>query len=85
MRFSHQVVEARWDDSDAKWGVKIENSATGTIFHEQCNVLITAIGILNLWKWPSIPGLESYEGKLMHSAAWDENFNLQVGDIGDLL
>lgn len=25
------------------------------------------------WKWPDIPGLHSFKGKLLHSAAWDKN------------
>lgn len=29
------------------------------------------------WKWPNIPGLDTFEGKLMHSAAWDGQYDLK--------
>lgn len=27
------------------------------------------------WKWPNIPGLHSFKGELLHSAAWNKNTN----------
>lgn len=27
------------------------------------------------WKWPTVPGLHDFKGKLMHSATWDQNYN----------
>lgn len=29
------------------------------------------------WKWPNIPGLESFSGTLMHSAAWKDGFDVK--------
>lgn len=26
------------------------------------------------WKWPSIEGIESFRGRLMHSARWDSSY-----------
>jgi hypothetical protein len=28
------------------------------------------------YKYPKIPGIEDFGGKLMHSAAWDGNYDL---------
>lgn len=28
------------------------------------------------YKYPNIPGIGEYEGKLMHSAAWDADYDL---------
>lgn len=28
------------------------------------------------WKYPNIPGLNAFQGKLMHSAKWDNNYDL---------
>lgn len=25
------------------------------------------------WRWPNIPGLQTFQGQLLHSAAWDSN------------
>jgi len=27
------------------------------------------------WKWPEIPGLESFKGHLVHSARWDDSYS----------
>ena len=34
---------------------------------------------MNDWKWPSIPGLHTFKGKLLHSAKWDEAYDYSVG------
>jgi cation diffusion facilitator CzcD-associated flavoprotein CzcO len=47
---------------------------------------VNASGILNNWKWPSIPGLQSFKGQLLHSAHYDESADLtgkRVGLIGN--
>ena len=80
MKFSHRVLEARWHELDAEWEIKVENLLSGDILTERCNVFITAVGVLNQWEWPSIPGLHNFEGKLMHSAAWDKDFDVEVRD-----
>lgn len=30
----------------------------------------TKLGVLNAWKWPSIEGLHSFKGDLVHTARW---------------
>ncbi|PFH50242.1 hypothetical protein AMATHDRAFT_4151 [Amanita thiersii Skay4041] len=85
-RFKHQVVAAKWDDSRAKWSVDVVDLETGQILQDSCDFLINASGVLNAWKWPAIPGLQEYKGKLMHTANWDEEFDLtdkRVGLIGN--
>lgn len=32
--------------------------------------------MLNSWKYPDIPGLDLFKGKLMHSARWDNDYDL---------
>lgn len=48
------------------------------MYSDQCDVLISATGFLNEWKWPNIPGLHDFKGKLMHSARWDESYDYSV-------
>ncbi|CAI7654807.1 unnamed protein product [Penicillium pancosmium] len=85
MKLSHKVIEARFNDVESKWHVKIENCLTGAVTWDSCDVLYGCLGALNDWKWPDIPGLSSFKGKLVHSAAWDEKINvdgLSVAVIG---
>ena len=85
MKLSHKVVEARFNDTESKWHVKVQNCLTEDIIHDSCDILYGCTGALNDWKWPDIPGLSSFKGKVLHSAAWDETWavdGLSVAVIG---
>ncbi|KAJ5110349.1 hypothetical protein NUU61_001606 [Penicillium alfredii] len=75
IKLKHQVCEAVWDDTKFKWQLQIQDRDSGTTYPDQCEVLIQATGLLNHWKWPAIPGLHEFQGKLMHSASWDESYD----------
>lgn len=49
---------------------------TGNIIHDWCNFLINAQGALNDWKWPDIPGIDKFEGRIVHTARYDRNIDL---------
>jgi cation diffusion facilitator CzcD-associated flavoprotein CzcO len=78
MKFGHKVEEARWNEKDAKWDITVADNATGKSISGSVDILVTAIGVLNEWRWPEIPGLHSFKGTLLHSAAWDMNFQPEV-------
>ena len=78
MRLGNKALEARWNAETSKWTVKFQNVSTGNEFEDTADVLTTGIGVLNDWKWPSIPGLHDFQGKLLHSAAWDPSFDPKV-------
>ena len=52
--------------------IKVQNLLTGETVDDSANVFITARGQLNDIKWPDIPGLDTFQGKMMHSGAWDQ-------------
>lgn len=54
----------------------MRDGQTGTDQYHTAHVLVNATGILNRWKWPVIPGLQSFKGQLLHSAAWDSSVDL---------
>ncbi|KAL2837567.1 hypothetical protein BJY01DRAFT_251389 [Aspergillus pseudoustus] len=85
MKLSHKVVEAKFNEKESKWHVAVENCRTQEVLHDTCDVLYACIGALNDWKWPEIPGLADFKGKLLHSAVWDNDWrpdNLSVAVIG---
>lgn len=51
----------------------------------------TSTGVLiyeaySRWKWPNIPGLRNFKGQIVHSAAWDHNYDYphkRIGIIGN--
>ena len=78
MRLGNKAFEARWNAQTSQWTVKFQNIRTGDVFEDTADILTTGIGVLNDWKWPSIPGLHDFQGKLLHSARWDDSFDPKV-------
>ncbi|KAI1613524.1 cyclohexanone monooxygenase [Exophiala viscosa] len=75
IKLNHQIVKAVWDNRQGKWQLEVKNLKDGSTFTDTCDVVLSATGALNDWKWPSIPGLEDFKGTILHSASWDESFD----------
>jgi len=78
----HEVTEAVWHDDKGVWVVCITDLETQNKIVWECDILVNASGVLNAWKWPDIPGLEKYTGKLLHTAAWDTTVDLKDKHVG---
>lgn len=86
MHFNHRVVGATWNEKSCTWNVDVEDIEKKLVFSDWCHFLVNAGGILNDWRWPKIPGLHDFQGKLVHSASWPDGWNydgLTVGVIGN--
>ncbi|EPS32266.1 hypothetical protein PDE_07226 [Penicillium oxalicum 114-2] len=82
IRFNSAVEEARWDDQTSKWKVAVKISGqkdseftNGYVISS--DFLISAVGQLNIPRYPDIPGLEDFEGRVMHSARWDWSYDFK--------
>ncbi|OAG37868.1 hypothetical protein AYO21_07974 [Fonsecaea monophora] len=75
IKLNHEVIGAEWNEEEGLWHVSVRD-ANGQVFEDTCNVLLNGTGILNKWKWPDIQGLDSFQGTLMHSAHYTEDFDL---------
>ncbi|EEH37239.2 hypothetical protein PAAG_07795 [Paracoccidioides lutzii Pb01] len=83
MKYIHlrsKVTRAEWHEDKSKWVVHVEESnAEDKVVREwddECDILLNGTGILNAWKWPEIPGLMSFKGRLFHTAKYEEGFDL---------
>jgi len=80
IRFNTTIDSASWQDEDGCWRVKTES---GEIIEPQ--ILISALGMFNKIVFPSIPGVDEFQGHSFHSARWDHDYDLvgkRVGVIG---
>ncbi|KAI9925904.1 hypothetical protein ASPWEDRAFT_113544 [Aspergillus wentii DTO 134E9] len=77
IHLEHEVVHAAWKSETGHWEVQVRDIQHNSHTQHTAHILINATGILNQWKWPSIPGLQSFQGDLLHSAAWDSSVNLE--------
>lgn len=71
MRFSTTVEGARWDEDAKLWQVALAGGKTLSTRY-----LITATGFLSQPHTPDIPGITGFEGKVIHTTAWDDDYNL---------
>ncbi|KAI1862728.1 uncharacterized protein JN550_010065 [Neoarthrinium moseri] len=85
VQLNTRVQSATWDEAGGKWRLKLLGPK-GKPAEDDCDILVSASGVLNSWKYPDIPGSDVFKGKLMHSAQWDQNFkfdeNVRVAVIG---
>lgn len=71
MRFRTTVEGARWDEEARVWRVALAGGATLTTRY-----LITATGFLSQPRTPDIPGITGFAGKIIHTTAWDDDYDL---------
>ncbi|OQV04641.1 hypothetical protein CLAIMM_09494 [Cladophialophora immunda] len=84
VQLNTKVVGAYWLDDSGKWKLLVEHN--GIQREEFADILVSGQGFLNLWKWPEIEGLQSFKGKLVHSADWDHDYdysNKRIAVIGN--
>lgn len=72
MRFGCDVERADWDEARATWTVHIAGQQPVT-----ARFLVLATGFLAQPKRPDIAGLETFEGKVIHTADWDHGYDLR--------
>lgn len=81
MTFNTQVVEARWQDDQGKWKVKLQqtdpDSGETRDFEDTCDLLLYATGILNDFKMPKIEGIEKFKGRICHTARWPKDYQAE--------
>lgn len=71
IRFNTNVDDIRWDEDRKLWVAK----AGSAVF--EARSIIMAVGYLSDAKFPDIPGIDSFQGKLFHSAEWDHSVELE--------
>src|SRR5262249_12925368 len=65
------VESATWDDARHVWTVRLDD---GTV--DECHVLVSAVGFLNVPRYPDWPGLDDFEGPKFHTARWEHEHDL---------
>lgn len=68
MRFNTCVDSARWDDETQSWQLMLAGGETLT-----AQFLILATGFLCQPRVPDIPGIDTFAGRTIHTAAWDHS------------
>ncbi len=80
IRLNAKVVAATFSDASHLWQLETEGGETIT-----ARFLIGATGVFSEPKPPDVPGLEDFQGAVMHTSRWDHGQGLRgrrVGVIG---
>ncbi|MFD9790360.1 flavin-containing monooxygenase [Streptomyces sp. NPDC059070] len=72
LRLRHEVTVMRWNADELHWVIECGNGAVIV-----ADVVVSATGPLSDPKIPEIPGLDTFPGKVFHSARWDHDYDLR--------
>ncbi|KAK3688884.1 flavin-binding monooxygenase [Podospora appendiculata] len=75
-KFNHKVLGAVWSEETGRWTVKVQDLVSGEVSEDSAEVVLNCAGVLNSWKWPTIGGLHSFQGKLAHTGAYPQDLDL---------
>lgn len=72
LRLRTGVKELRYDEAQSRWELILDDGA-----RLLARFVVGATGPLTKPAIPEIPGLASFKGRVMHSARWDHNYDLE--------
>jgi len=75
MRFNTEVEALVYDEQGGTWTVTVRN-ADGSREDLVVNAVINGHGPVNRFKFPDIPGLNDFAGRVVHTAAWPTDLDL---------
>ncbi|MEU0728652.1 NAD(P)/FAD-dependent oxidoreductase [Streptomyces sp. NPDC006140] len=71
LRFDSEVKRMSWNAERLCWDIE---TSSGNL---SADLVVSATGPLSDPKVPDIPGLDSFPGKVFHSARWDHDYDLR--------
>ncbi len=77
LRLGTAVTSAHFDEDTGLWDVETDSGE-----HIQARALVSGCGGLSRPSYPDIPGLDSFEGTLFHSARWHHDAPLEGKTVG---
>ncbi|MCV7315902.1 NAD(P)/FAD-dependent oxidoreductase [Mycolicibacillus parakoreensis] len=72
MRFNTTVAGAHWNADDRLWEVALVGGD-----RLSAQFLVAATGFLSQPRVPDIPGIDTFAGRTIHAASWDDDYRLQ--------
>ncbi|MGW3492575.1 flavin-containing monooxygenase [Streptomyces sp. NPDC001020] len=71
LRFGCEVKRMAWNTQKLRWDIETSGGSLSA------DVVVSATGPLSDPKTPDIPGIDSFPGKVFHSARWDHDYDLR--------
>ncbi|GAA4819012.1 flavin-containing monooxygenase [Nocardioides caeni] len=79
IRYHHKVLNADFSTDDARWTVTVERTDTGETAQLTSSFLFAASGYYRYDEGftPAFPGIEDYEGQVVHPQHWPEDLDYE--------
>lgn len=74
--FQTDVLSASWLATETVWKVQIKNNLTGEEDTKTCNVLASAVGLLQHPLYPELVDKSAFQGPIFHTARYDHTIDL---------
>lgn len=71
LRFDRDIEQAAWDEAEGAWTIRMRGREP-----VRARMIILATGFLSQPKRPDIRGLDTFAGKVIHTAQWDHDYDL---------
>lgn len=68
---------ATWQEKKQMWLVQLRDLHSGERFDQECRVLISCVGALVNPRKIDLPGHETFEGPIIHTAQWQPDLDLR--------
>ena len=76
IKLNQKVISLRWLDNKSCWEISTNNKE---IFFSK--MVVSAVGQLNQPNKPNFPNMKKFKGKIMHTAEWDDQYELLGKEI----
>ncbi|EAU34295.1 predicted protein [Aspergillus terreus NIH2624] len=74
-------IGASWQDDTKAWLVKLKDLSSGQEYVQRCSILISAVGALTNPNPFYAPGIDRFQGNIIHTARWDHSVSLRDKDV----
>ncbi|KAL2130420.1 hypothetical protein VTI74DRAFT_6509 [Chaetomium olivicolor] len=77
MMFGVEVYRCVWDERRARWRLSVRRLGTEEEWEHECRFLFSGAGLFAKPQELDVPGVERFEGVVMHSARWQPEVQLE--------
>ncbi|KAJ5653753.1 hypothetical protein N7490_000756 [Penicillium lividum] len=74
-------IDSTWQEKTQRWIVTLQCLKTKQLFTQECQVLISAVGGLVNPSEFKVPGVEHFQGEIIHTARWNHNVDLTYKNV----
>lgn len=82
IEFNTDATSATWSEDEQMWTVVLTSGGVSRTV--KVNAIVSAVGLFNQPLKPAIPGIDSFKGRLIHTAQWPDEIDLSGQRVGVL-